>query len=475
MDKEISVDLAIIGAGTAGISALKEASKVSDKIILIDHGPLGTTCARVGCMPSKTLIQVADYFHGRKLFSELGIRGADKLQVDIPAVQEYVRKLRDYFTSGTIKFLGSLGKQFIKGNAEFLTPNILKVGNKKIIAKNIIIATGTASIVPREWQTFSDQILTSDNIFEQQNFQKKIAVIGGGAIGLELGQALSRLGIEIEIFHGDKFVGQLSDPVVNDYAIKLFRKEFPLYLNHKAIVQKHKDRLLVKAGKQSFIADQVVAALGRKPNLLGLNLEKLKVKIDKSGLPLYDRTTMKIKNLPIYIAGDAAKFRPLLHEAADEGRIAGFNAVRKKVHCFAPRAFIAIIFSQPNIAIVGKSFKDLQGENFVIGEVRFDDQGRSRIMAQNEGILRIYAAKKTGKLLGAEMIAPDGEHLAHILASAIQQNLTVFDILQWPFYHPTVEEGMRTALRDAAKQVINKKYKSFDLVMCNSEAVSGLS
>lgn len=475
MDKKISVDVAIIGAGTAGISAFKEASKVTDKIILIDHGPLGTTCARVGCMPSKTLIQVADYFHDRTHFSKLGIRGASKLMVDMPAVMQYVRDLRDYFTSGTIKFLESLGKQFIKGNAEFLAANMLQVGNKKIIAKSIIIATGTASIIPPEWQAFSDKILISENIFEQKNFQQKIAVIGGGAIGIELGQALSRLGIKIEMFHGSKLVGQLSDPIVNEYAINLFKNEFPLYLNHKATVEKHKERLVVKAGKRHFIADQIVAALGRKPNLAGLNLEKLNVKMDKSGLPIYDRTTLKIKNLPIYIAGDVAKFRPLLHEAADEGRIAGYNAVRKRDHCFSPRTPIAIIFSQPNIAIVGKAFKDLKGEKFVIGEVRFDDQGRSRIMAQNKGILRIYATKKTGKLLGAEMIAPAGEHLAHILASAIQQNLTVFDVLQWPFYHPTVEEGMRTALHDAAKKVGDKNRKSFNLVMCNSEAVSNLS
>lgn len=475
MDKEISVDLVIIGAGTAGISAFKEAAKITNNIVLIDHGPLGTTCARVGCMPSKTLIQVADYFYSRSHFSELGIRGADKLQIDIPAVMQYVRNLRDYFTSGTVKFLESLGDRFIKGSAEFSAPNTIKVGKQTITAKSIIIATGTSSIIPQEWQVFSDRILTSENIFEQKDFQKKIAVIGAGPIGIELGQALSHLGIEIEMFHSNGFIGQLSDPIVNDYAINLFKNEFPLYLNQRASVEKNKDGLLVKTDTQTVFVDQIIAALGRKPNLEGINFEKLAIKVDKSGLPLYDHTTMQIQNLPIYIAGDAAKFRPLLHEAADEGRIAGYNAVRKKPHCFSPRTPLMIIFSQPNIAIVGKSFKDLPEGKFIIGEVRFDDQGRSRIMAQNEGILRIYAARKDGKLLGAEMIAPAGEHLAHILAAAMQQSLTVFDVLQWPFYHPTIEEGMRTALRNAAKQVTGKAHKHFELAMCDSEAISGLS
>src|SRR5438477_11616325 len=116
MSKEISIDLAIIGAGTAGISAFKEANKLTNKIILIDHGPLGTTCARVGCMPSKVLIQAADYFYSRKFFTELGIGGSEKLTIDVPTVMKHVRKLRDYFTLGTVKYLHSLGKQFIKGN-----------------------------------------------------------------------------------------------------------------------------------------------------------------------------------------------------------------------------------------------------------------------------------------------------------------------------------------------------------------------
>jgi dihydrolipoamide dehydrogenase len=466
MSKEISVDLAIIGAGTAGISAFKEASKVTKKILLIDHGPLGTTCARVGCMPSKALIQVADYFHDRINFGELGINGADKLNIDISAVMKHVRKLRDYFTSSTLKYIESLGKQFIKGSAEFFEPNILKINQHKIIAKNIIIATGTSSIVPNEWHTLSNQILTSENIFEQESFQKKIAVIGAGPIGIELGQALSRLGIEINMFHSHEFIGELSDPVVNACAIKIFQNEFSLHLNHKATVEKDKSLLNIKSDKILVSTDQIVAALGQKPNLETLNLERIGIKLDKKGLPLYDRTTMKIENFPIYIAGDAGKFKPLQHEAADDGRITGYNAVREKPLCFARRTPLMIIFSQPNIAIVGKSFKDLEGMDFIIGEVSFEDQGRSRIMMQNTGILRIYADRKNGKLLGSEMIAPDGEHLAHLLALVIQQNMTVFDFLQMPFYHPTVEEGLRTALRGMASQVNNKQHENFELLIC---------
>lgn len=475
MTQTISVDVAIIGAGTAGISAFKEASKITNKVILIDQGPLGTTCARVGCMPSKILIETANEFHSRLHFRQLGIRGAKQLRIDIPAVMRHIRKLRDYFTSGTIKYLESLGDQFIHAQAEFCEPNVLKVNQQTIIAKKIIIATGSSSIIPASWQPFSDQLLTTENIFEQKDFKKKIAIIGGGPIGIELGQALSRLGIKIEIYNSNEYIGKLTDPAINKYAIKLFQNEFSLHLNREAVIEKNKKSFTIKTGRESFNADQVIAALGRKSNLSSLGLEKIGVKLNTSGLPAYDHTTMQIKNFPIYIAGDSAGLRPLLHEAADDGHIAGYNAVQKEMHCFSRRTPLAIIFSQPNIAIVGKSYKDLQGQDFIIGEARFDDQGRARIMSQNQGILHVYATPTEGKLLGAEMIAPSGEHLAHLLAWAVQQNMTVFDALQMPFYHPVVEEGMRTALRMAGKQITQRKHQNFELTMCDSEAISNLS
>lgn len=471
---ETSVDVAIIGAGTAGISAFKEASKVTDNIVMIDHGPLGTTCARVGCMPSKTIIQVANFFYERIHFSQQGIVGADQIRVDLPTAMQYIRKLRDYFTSGVIKYINSLGDHFINEEAQFLEPTVLKVGKNKIIAKKIIIATGSHSILPREWKTFSNRIVTSENFFEQENFSKKIAVIGAGLIGLELGQALSRLGIEMEAFHATEWIGQITDPVINKCAVEILKNEFPLHIQQKAHIEKSNQSLLVKTDKKECIVDGLLIAIGREPNLKKLNLEKCDITLDNSGLPSYDCTTMQIGKLPIYIAGDANKIRPLLHEAADEGRIAGYNAVRDQPHCFRRRTPLTIIFTEPNIAIVGQSYKNLHEKNFIIGEVHFNNQGRSRIMFKNQGILRIYANRSDGKLLGAEMIAPAGEHLAHIIASGIQQDMTVFDMLQMPFYHPVIQEGMRRALRELANQVTDKNKPEFELAMCDSEAIPNL-
>jgi len=468
----IKVDVAIIGAGTAGISAFKEARKYTKNILIIDRGPLGTTCARVGCMPSKVLIQAANSFYERHFFESQGISGANGLKISIEDTLVHVRKMRDHFTSGTVKYIKSLGKQFICSEAQLLSPNRIKINNGTIHAKSIIIATGSHDWYPEEWQTLESKLLTSETIFEQLNVSSNIGFIGAGSIGLELGQAFARMGVTISIFNSGAFVGGLSDPEVNKAAIQIFKDEFSLHLDKKAQLIHHNKELFIKAGGK-FAVDQVFSAMGRKPNIDKLGLKNIGIPLDQYGIPEHDKTTMKIGDSPLFIAGDVNKYMPLLHEAADEGRIAGYNALNM-TQCFQRRTSIGIVFTDPNIAVVGQAFKELDINDIVIGEVDFSNQGRAKITQHNKGLLRIYGTKKNGVLLGAEMVAPQGEHLAHLLAWAIYKKLSAFDVLQMPFYHPVIEEGMRTALRNLASKV-EVKASAFDLAMCDSEALPFLT
>lgn len=469
---DMKVKLAIIGAGTAGLSAYKEAKKYTDDILVIDSGPLGSTCARIGCMPSKLLIQAANFFYTRHHFNLHGIKGGEHLVVKIPEVLKYVRSMRDKFTSGVIEFTKSLDEQFLCGKARFIDLNTLKVNDQTIHADMIILANGADSIIPDDWQNFKDQILTNENIFEQETLADEIGVIGIGSIGLEFAQALSRLGIKISAFTAGEFIGGLSDPEVNAAALAIFRKEFPIDLNEKVSLIKENNQLQIKSSSPKAF-NQVIVAIGIKPNLASLGLKELGIELDDNGIPKFDSTTMQIQNYPLYIAGDVNKSRALLHEAADEGRIAAYNALNES-KCFKRRTPLRIIFTEPNIVVVGNAYKDLEKNCFVIGEVNFSDQGRAKIMHQNNGLLRIYGSKDNGRLLGAEMAAPDGEHLGHLLALAIERELTVFDLLKMPFYHPVLEEGMRTALRDLSKNA-SEKLNSFDLAICDSEAIHSLS
>ncbi|PXX17712.1 dihydrolipoamide dehydrogenase [Nitrosomonas ureae] len=466
------LDVIIVGGGSAGLSALREVRKHTDRFVIINDGPWGTICARVGCMPSKALIEAANAFHRRNTFEEFGIRGSDQLTLDIPAALQRVRKLRDDFVASTVKTTEELGKRAISGRARLLAPDRLEVNGKELRAHKIIIATGSHPIIPTSWSnSLCDRLLTTDTLFEQETLPAHMAVIGMGFIGVEMAQALSRFGIKVTAFGGNQFAG-LTDPQVIARATDLLGKEFPLHLGKKANLNLVHEGIQVRAGSVEIVVDCVLAALGRRPNIDHLGLETLGVSLDQHGMPPVNRNTMQIANLPVFLAGDANDQAPLLHEAADEGYIAGLNAMRSDPLCFTRRTPLTIIFTDPNIAIVGSRFQTLDSAKTLIGEVHFDRQGRARVSQRNKGIQRLYADAESGRLLGAEMCAPAGDHMAHLLALAIDRSLTVQQLLRLPFYHPVLEEGMRTALRALAAQlpVVNE----FDLSMCgtfNTEAL----
>lgn len=462
MDKKL--DVVIIGAGSAGLAALREVRKHTEDFVIINDGPYGTTCARVGCMPSKTLIEAANAYHRRHTFPEFGISGGASLTIDIPTVFRGVRALRDRFIAGPIKITDDLGPRSISGRARLLSPNRVRVNGQEITTGKIILATGSRPIVPPAWASFGDRILTSDTLFEQERVGERIAVIGMGAIGVEIAQALARLGIQVVGFGQDVFLAGLSDEAVNHSLHELLQQEFPVYLGSPAELRRTPDGIEVTNGTHSVVVDQIFAALGRRPNIDDMGLEALGVDLDRQGRPRINPQTMQIDDLPVFLAGDANGRVALLHETADEGHIAGLNAVAGKITCFRRRTPLVIVFSEPNIAVLGKRLSELVPETFVTGAFDFRRQGRARAALRNKGLVHVYADKQSGLLLGAEMCAPAGEHLAHLLTLAIDRSLTVYDLLRMPFYHPVVEEGLRSALRDLTSKLPRKP--ASDLSSC---------
>lgn len=459
-------DVIILGAGSAGLAALKEVRKQTENFLLINHGAYGTTCARVGCMPSKALIEAANAYHRRHDFAAFAIAGSEQLSIDIPAVLRRIRRLRDRFVGGVLKTTESLGERNIAGKARLLGPNRVKVNGQTYEARRIIIATGSRPIVPEAWQDFSEQILTSDSLFEQQDLPRRIAVIGLGAIGIEIAQALSRLGLEVTAFGSNPQLAGLSDPTINNSLRELLQQEMTLHTGAEAQVSGKTDKLLVTAADQQVEVDAVLAAMGRRPNIDGLGLETLGIELDQQGLPPVDPTTMRIADLPVFFVGDVNGQRALLHEAADEGHIAGRNTTADTCQCYQRRIPLSVVFSDPNVALIGQPYRKLEPQRILIGENSFHNQGRALTAEKNKGLIRIYAEQDSGKLLGAEMCLPAGEHMAHLLALAIQQQLSVQQLLGLPFYHPVLEEGLRTALRDLASQLPERH--ETDLADCGS-------
>jgi dihydrolipoamide dehydrogenase len=455
---EIEVDVAILGSGTAGLNATSRVGPAGKKFVLINGGEPGTTCARVGCMPSKALIQVAEDYHRRTHLGRYGVDGHTELSIDLPEAMEHVQDLRDNFVDRVLSnSTDNMGDKFVEAYARFIDPHTLELDNgDKITADRIVIATGSRPLIPEAWQAFGDKVLTTDSFFELEDLPKSVAVVGLGVIGLELGQSLSRLEIEVTGFDMADRIGGTTDPEVSKTALEIMQKSFPIHLGHAVEISEEGDQLRVTAGDQSVLVDKVLASLGRVPNVEGLALENAGIELDERGIPVHDVNTMQCGDSHIFIAGDVNGQRPILHEAGDEGKIAGHNAASDTITAFQRKVPLAINFCDPNICLVGASYDSLDPDTTAIGEVKLAPVGRALIMGQNRGVIRVYGDKQSGRILGAEMITTRGENLAHLLNWAITQGLTAGDLIQMPFYHPVIEEALQAALNNLYAQVETK-------------------
>ena len=451
----MSVDVAVIGAGTAGLSAYRAARAAGARAVLIESGPYGTTCARVGCMPSKLLIAAAEAAHGIDRAHGFGVH-SEALRIEGREVMARVKRERDRFVGFVVRDTEAIpAADRITGRARFAGAHTLEIEGGPIVrARAIVIATGSRPTVPPILEGIGNRLVLNDDIFDWDDLPRSVAVLGPGVIGLELGQALARLGVHVAVLGRGGRVGPLTDPAVRAAALEAFAADFELDVDaHLARAQRVGDQVEIEYHRDGALHverfDYVLAATGRVPNVDRLGLETTGLARDARGVPLYDRLTMQAGDSSIFVAGDASDDWAILHEASDEGRIAGANAARHPdVRPGTRRAPLSVVFTDPQIAIVGGGYAHLNAHGLAAGEVDFEDQGRSRVMLKNRGKLRVYGDPVTTRFLGAEMAGPDAEHIGHLLAWALQAGMTVPQMLAMPFYHPVVEEGLRTALRD---------------------------
>jgi dihydrolipoamide dehydrogenase len=461
MDKR-DVDVAIIGAGTAGMVAYQRVQKITDSVVLIEGGQYGTTCARVGCMPSKLLIAAADNAQQMRMGPLFGI-SAGKINIDGKAVMDRVRKERGRFVGSVVQSVERFPQaHHLQGHARFIDAHRLAVESSdmepvEVYARRIIIATGSRPNIPGFLKDAKDRLVVNDDIFDWQDLPASVAVFGPGIIGLELGQALSRLGVRVRMFGVSGSLGPIRDKSIRACALDAFNREFSLNPNAdvKRVQRTDQGVSITFSGPNKEAVtetfDYVLAATGRRPNVDGLDIQNADIELDDRDMPVFDKHTMRCGDSHIFIAGDANNSRALLHEAADEGRIAGDNAAAwPDVRAGFRSTPLAVVFTDPQIASVGLNVDQINEHypgSYAVGEVSFENQGRSRVIGKNLGILKVYGEHGSGLFLGAEMFGPAAEHIAHLLAWAAQRRLTVSDMLEMPFYHPVIEEGVRTALK----------------------------
>ena len=452
---DLSCDVVVIGAGTAGLAAERSARRNGAKTLLVDEQFSGTTCASVGCMPSKLLIAAADAAHAVRRAGIFGVEAAAPV-VNGAAVMARVQRERDAYVAGAKASIADLPEGIaVKARARFVERTKLALDDgRHVTARAVVIATGATASVPAAFDAVRAHVLTNESIFELRDLPRSVGVIGAGPIGLELAQALARLGVDTHVFEQSESVAALVDAPVASALRTILARELPITLGVEVSAELDGQGVLVRwkgkeSGERHF--DRLLVAAGRAPNLKGLDLAKTGIALDEHGTPRFDASTRQCDGSAIFIAGDADHDRPVLHEASSEGTLAGRNAATFPAVTPEARAVpLSVMFTDPPVAVIGTV--PAKGDTHVLGVASYEDQGRAKVYARNAGLAHLYAERDGGRLVGATMTGPGVEHSAHLLAWAIQLGLTASEVLDLPFYHPTFEEGLKPALRSICKE-----------------------
>lgn len=461
---DLRVDVAVIGAGTAGMHAFSAARRAGAKVVMIDHGPLGTTCARVGCMPSKAVLHAGKRWSTlQDLLAPNGVKQLPPGHTTPQQLWQQALSTRDELVAGNVRQLEALGgDDLLLASAHFVSPDTVQLSDARHVqARAWIVATGSEAMRPAALQAeLGDTLITTDELFYLPTLPRSVAVMGLGAIGLEMGLALKRLGVEVVAAGRSAVLAKVADPEVAKAAESYFSQQLPMALGEKNIAAKLVDgEVHFQAGALRHRAQYLLAALGRTPRLQGLDLAKAGVQFDDKGRPQMDSEILRCTGSQVFLAGDTAPGPALMHEAGHEGTLAAQQALRMlgdgdwkdipQRHRTVP---MGIVFSDPDIAEIGLRFDRLPADA-VIGTVHGPGSGRSKLMHAPHHVLRLYAERRNGRLLGASLLCAGGEHLAHQLAWAIQRQETVHSMLELPFYHPTLEEMIDTALRAMRREL----------------------
>lgn len=468
----MKVDLCVIGAGTAGMHAFSTAQRAGAKVVLVDPGPLGTTCARVGCMPSKALLHAGKRWSTlRALLPEGAMQHLPPGHTTAQQLWQQALLIRDDLVAGNVRQLHRLADDdLLQASARFVAPDALLLSNgQHVLARAFVVATGSQPVLPAKLKTqLGDALITTDDLFYLPQLPASVAVMGLGAIGLEMGLALHRLGVSVLAAGRSPVLAKMADPQVAQAAHAYFAQELPMVLGQEHMqVQRTPDGVCMQAGGQTIQAQYLLAALGRAPRIEGLQLDQAGVQLDAKGRPILESDLesgpesgqLRCKGSMVFLAGDTAPGAALMHEAGHEGSLAAQQALRALGDAqwsdITPRQRtvpIGIVFSDPDMAQVGLRFDQLP-QDALIATVQGKDSGRSKLLQAPHHILRVYAERGTGRLLGASLLCAQGEHLAHALAWAVQRGETVHSMLELPYYHPTLEEMIDTAMRQLRRSL----------------------
>lgn len=469
-----SFDFVVIGGGSAGYAAARTAHAEGLRVAVIDGAAeLGGLCILRGCMPSKTLIESADRYASARRAAEFGLN-VQALGVDVRAIRDRKRALIADFAAYRTGQLEDGRFTLIRGTSRFTDAQTVEVtlnenGNTLFVtSKFFCIATGSVANIPDIEGLSEVGYWTSDDILDADALPESFAVLGGGAIALEMAHYLAAIGKKVTIVQrGERFLSGL-DPECSEVIQQAYSQRGMIChlgarvervtLNNG---QKHLEVCCQSNGKR-VTADQILVALGRTPATAGLGLDKAGVKLTLQKVEV--QATMQTSQPHIFAAGDVCSPLDVVHVAIQQGEIAARNAARlmrgEPLHEEMDyRLRLFGVFSHPQVAVVGASEKTLRQNNVkcVTSSYPFNDHGKSMVMGETEGFVKMIADQSTGEILGASCVGPHATELIHEVVIAMHYRSRVQDFMSIPHYHPTLSEIWTYPAEDCADQISNAK------------------
>ncbi|UOB17751.1 dihydrolipoyl dehydrogenase [Abyssalbus ytuae] len=456
-------DVAVIGSGPGGYVAAIRCAQLGMKTAIIEKYPtLGGTCLNVGCIPSKALLDSSHHYEDAvKHFEEHGIEVSGDIKVNLEKMISRKQSVVDQTTKG-IDFLMDKNKiDVFQGIGSFTDATHIEIAksdgsSEKIEAKNTIIATGSKPSTLPFIKIDKEKIITSTEALKLTEVPKHLIVIGGGVIGLELGQVYKRLGAEVSVVeYMDRIIPGMDSALSKELTKVLKKQGFKFYTKHKVkeVTRKGK-KVTVKAddakGNEAvFEGDYCLVSVGRRPYTDGLNAEKAGVKIAERGqIEVNDHLQTNIPN--IYAIGDVVRGAMLAHKAEEEGVMVAEILAGQKPH-IDYNLIPGVVYTWPEVAAVGKTEEQLkeEGVKYKTGQFPMRALGRSRASMDTDGFIKILADASTDEVLGVHMI---GARVADLIAEAVtamEFRASAEDISRMSHAHPTYAEAVKEAALDA--------------------------
>ncbi len=458
--KQMQCDTVVIGAGSAGLAAFRKASENGALCILVDQGPLGTSAQRSGELPLSLLMSAGEALYSASHLENFGIETINSSSFNIDKVLNSLRAVRSRATSEVLSFLYKIPEERrLRGQASFLDAHTIRVEECDVKFKTAIIATGSSPLVTYE-QSRLKGILTANEFFDLDTIPSSVAIFGSSLSGLQIGQALSYLGVDVAVF-GQRRLWDLSDDNVLTVAHRMLSSRFNLYIDTfiTSIEEDGNGYSIYYVDERNFEnylhMESIIAATDRIPNISGLNLQDIGINLHHNGCIKIDEQTMQTSVPNIFAAGEVCHDRQNTSISIAEGQYAGKNAALYPVLEKKPKDVrISIVHTDPCLAIVGLSLKEMReradkdGKRFIVTDIKLH-LGQYRSQREDGGIISMYTDIESHKILGAEICAKCGDHIAQTLAFAISKETTVEELAQFNFYHLTYENILCEAAQEA--------------------------